>query len=58
MLRENTLRVENQREERLVLEIRILAKNNDKRQTSSEVKPGQARLALGWVTTFKQKPLY
>ena len=33
----------------------ILAKNNDGRQTSSEVKPGRAGLVLGWVTTFKQK---
>ena len=28
------------------------------RQTSSEVKPGRVGLVLGWVTTFKQKPLY
>ena len=48
-----TLRVENRRE---VFERRILAKNNDGRQTSSDVKPGRERLILGWVTTFKQKP--
>ena len=41
----------------MVFERRILAKNNDGRQTSSEVKPGQAGLVLGWVLTFKQKPL-
>ena len=37
------------------------AKNSDGRQTpdkpSSDVKPGRAGLVLGWVTTFKQKPL-
>ena len=27
------------------------------RQTSSEVKPSRAGLVLGWLTTFKQKPL-
>ena len=53
-----TLRVENRREGREVFERRILAKNNDGRQTSSDVKPGRERLILGWVPTFKQKPLY
>ena len=47
------LRVENRREERLVLERRILAKNNDGRQTRSEVKHGRVGLVLEWVTTFK-----
>ena len=37
-----TLRVENRREGRVVFERRILAKNNDGRQSSSEVKLGRA----------------
>ena len=49
------LREENRREGRVVFERRILAKNGI--QPSSEVKSGQARLALGCVTTFKHKPL-
>ena len=36
---------------------RILAKNSNGRQTSSEVMPGRVGLVLGWVTTFKQKLL-
>ena len=35
----------------------ILAKNSEVRQTSSDVKPGQAGLVRGWMTTFKQKPV-
>ena len=35
----------------MVFERRILAKNNDGRQTSSEVKPGREGLVLGWVPT-------
>ena len=50
-------RLENRREGRVVFERRNLAKNNDMRQTSYEVKPGWAGLVPGWVTTFKQKPL-
>ena len=34
----------------------ILAKNSNGRQISSEDKPRQVGLVLGWVTTFKQKP--
>ena len=41
----------------MVLERRVLVKNNDRRQISSEVKPGRAGLVFGWVSTFKQKPL-
>ena len=41
------MRVENGREGRVVFERRILAKNNDGRQTNSEVKPGRAGLVLG-----------
>ena len=41
----------------MVFERRILAKNNNGRQTRSEVKPGWVGLVhvLGWVITFKQK---
>ena len=33
----------------MVFKRRILAKNNDRRQTSSEVKSGLAGLVLGWM---------
>ena len=39
----------------MAFERRILAKNSDRRQTSSDVKPGRVGLVIGWVTTFKQK---
>ena len=42
----------------MVFEGRIFFKNNDGRQTGSDVKPGRVGLLLGWVTTFRQKPLY
>ena len=35
-----------------------LVENSDERKTSSDVKLGRAWLLLGWVTTFKQKPLW
>ena len=41
------MRVENRREGRVVFERRILAKNNDRRQTSSKVKA-----LLGWVSIW------
>ena len=42
----------------LLLESRgVLVQNSDGRQTGSEVNPGREVLVLGWVTTFKQKPL-
>ena len=37
--------------------IREIVENSDGTQTSSDVKLGQAGLVLGWVITFKQKPL-
>ena len=42
----------------VVFERRILPKNNDRRQTSSEVKPGQVELVLGWVSCIDYSCVY